>query len=63
MMKAKLYNYEKNETREIDTQFLSLLQWVLINFAGWGLYEMKRIGKNSYEITDRFTKKPVYKIN
>ena len=62
-MKAKLYTYEKDETREIDTQFLSLLQWVRLHFASWGLYEIKRIGKNTYEITDKFTNKPVYKIN
>lgn len=62
-MKAKLYDYGKNETREINTQFLSLLQWVRVNFAGWGLYEVKRVGKNKYEITDKFTNEPVYKIN
>ncbi len=62
-MKAKLYDYGKNETREIDTQFLTLLQWVKVNFAGWGLYEIRRIGKNSYEITDRLSKELVYKIN
>ena len=62
-MKAKLYTYEKDKTKEIDTQFLSLLQWVKINFAGWGLYEIKRVGKNTYEITDKFSKQPVYKIN
>ena len=62
-MKATLYTYEKNETREFDTQFLTLSQWVKINFASWELYEIKRIGKNSYEITDKFTKQPVYKIN
>ena len=62
-MKAKLYTYEKDETREIDTQFLTLLQWIRVNFVSWGLYEVKRVGKNSYEITDKFTKKPVYKIN
>ena len=62
-MKAKLYDYKKNETREIDTQFLSLLQWVRVNFGGWGFYEIKRVGKNSYEITDKFSKESVYKIN
>ena len=62
-MKAKPYNYEKNKTTEIDTQFLTLCQWVKVNFAGWGFYEIKRLGKNSYSITDRFTKQPVYKIN
>ena len=62
-MKAKLYDYGKNETREIDTQLLSLLQWVRVNFAGWGFYEIKRIGKNSYEIWDSFSKELVYKIN
>ncbi len=62
-MKAKLYDYRKNETREIDTKFLSLLQWVRVNFAGWGFYEIKHVGKNSYEITDKFSKESVYKIN
>ena len=62
-MIAKLYDYKKNETREIDTQFLSLPQWIQINFAGWGFYEIKRIGKNSYEITDKFSKESTYKIN
>ena len=62
-MKAKLYDYRKNETREIDTKFLSLFQWVRVNFGGWGFYEIKCIGKNSYEITDKFSNEPVYKIN
>ena len=62
-MIAKLYDYKKNETREIDTQFLSLPQWIQINFAGWGFYEIKRVGKNSYEITDKFSKESTYKIN
>lgn len=62
-MKAKLYDYRKNETREIDTKFLSLLQWVRVNFGDWGFYEIKRVGKNSYEITDKFSNEPVYKIN
>lgn len=62
-MKAKLYNYETKKTTEIDTQFLTLFQWVQVNFADWWFYEIKRFGKNSYTITDRFTKQTVYKIN
>lgn len=62
-MRAKLYNYETNKITEIDTQFLTLFQWVKLNFAGWGFYEIKRFGKNGYTITDRFTKQTVYKIN
>lgn len=62
-MKAKLHKYETNETKEIDTQFLTLLQWVKINFGYWGLYEIKKLGKNSYMITDTYSKEPVYKIN
>ena len=62
-MKAKLYDYEKKETREIDTHCLSLLEWVQVNFAGWGFYKIKRIEKNSYEIIEKFTNQTVYKIN
>jgi hypothetical protein len=62
-MKAKLYKCATEETKEIDTQFLTLRQWIEINFSFWFFWQVKKTGKNSYEIINKSTGKTEYKIN
>lgn len=62
MKKFQYIKTEDNTTHDIILNGLTLLQWVKINFCGWGFYKVEKTGTNKYNIYNKFDNSLVYKI-
>lgn len=53
MTKLLIKNYEKNTEQKTSTQF-TILQFIKINFLGWGFYDIEKVNNNKYFIINKF---------
>lgn len=61
MRKHTINDLQKQERRAVELGGLSLRQWVIINFSGWGFYSIAKIG-NGYDIMDKYTGEILYQV-
>lgn len=61
-MKAKLVDHRRGIERVIDTQFLTLGEWMKFNFSTWGFYKLKKVAPDHFIVVHSETKQPWYEL-